>query len=134
MDALRLSFFGFVQAGFPSPASDYSEESIDLKKELIRYEPSTFFVRANNDSMIEAHIPPQSILIVDKALTPKNYSIVVASIDGDFLVKYYVREGAKVMLLPANKKYKPIVITEGMKFQVWGVVTNVIIQVLKYPV
>ena len=121
-----IKFLGFVQAGFPSPASDYSEDDIDLVK-LLKPKPSIYCFRAVNDSMIEAHIPPDSILVVDKALTPKNYSIIIGIVDGEFTVKYYVKDLKGITLQPANPKYKPIRVTEGMNFQVWGVVTAVVI-------
>ncbi len=126
-----IKFLGYVQAGFPSPASDYMEESIDLDRELIRRPSSTYFFRAQNDSMINAHIPPNAILIVDKAVKPKNNSIVIAVLNGEFTVKFFLQNQEACMLVPANEKYKPIKITEGMDFTVWGVVTAVIIQTLK---
>lgn len=126
-----IKFLGYVQAGFPSPASDYMEESIDLNRELIRRPSSTYFFRAQNDSMINAHIPPNAILIVDKAVKPKNNSIVIAVLNGEFTVKFFLQNQEACMLVPANEKYKPIKITEGMDFTVWGVVTAVIIQTLK---
>lgn len=123
-----IPFGGYVAAGFPSPASDYTEENIDLQKELVPHPLSTFYFRTVNDSMIDAHIPPGSILVVDKSVRPKNYSVVIASVDGEFVVKYLVRDRQGIQLLPANKKYKPIQITEGMDFAVWGVVTAVVIK------
>ena len=81
--------------------------------------------------MINAHIPPNAILIVDKAVKPKNNSIVIAVLNGEFTVKFFLQNQEACMLVPANEKYKPIKITEGMDFTVWGVVTAVIIQTLK---
>jgi DNA polymerase V len=121
-----IKFLGLVQAGFPSPASDYSEDDIDLAK-ILKPKSSVFCFKAVNDSMIEAHIPPDAILVVDKALLPKNYSIVIGVVNGEFTVKHYVKNFNGIKLLPANPKYKPIEITEGMDFQVWGVVTAVVI-------
>ena len=121
-----LQIIGYVQAGFASPAMDYSEEGIDLEK-ILRPRPSVFYLRAVNDSMIGANIPPGAILVVDKAAQARNYSIVIASLNGDFLVKYYVKDIKGVRLESANPKYAPVVITEEMQFQVWGVVTAVVI-------
>lgn len=125
---LLLAFGGYVAAGFPSPASDYTEENIDLARELVPRPLSTFYFRAINDSMIDAHIPPGAILVVDKSLRPKNYSVVIASVNGEFVVKYFVQDREGLRLLPANKKYQPIQIGEGCDFAVWGVVTAVIIK------
>ena len=127
-----IKFLGYVQAGFPSPASDYMEEDIDLNKELIQRPSSTFFFRAQNDSMIEAHIPPDSILVVDRAIKPKNNSIVIAVVNGEFTVKHFVNGKNGYALVPANPRYKPIIITEAMEFSIWGVVTAVIIQKIKF--
>lgn len=128
VETCQIPFAGYVAAGFPSPASDYTEENIDLAKELVPRPLSTFCFRAVNDSMIEAHIPPGAILVVDKSITPRNHAIVIASVNGEFLVKYFVRNREGIRLLPANKKYKPIPIGEGCDFAVWGVVTYIIIK------
>jgi DNA polymerase V len=122
-------FPGYVQAGFPSPAADYLEEIIDLEH-LLRHNPlSTFIVRNIGDSMIDAHIPPNSLLIVDKSVVPSNNKIVVAVVNGEFLLKYFIKNSSGIRLLPANKKYPPIPITEGMDFSIWGTVTKIILSV-----
>lgn len=126
-----VRFLGYVPAGFPSPASDYMEEGIDLNKELIRRPSSTYFFRAMGESMIGAHIPPDSILVVDRALRPKNNSIVLAVVNGEFTVKYFIQDPEGFMLMPANPKFKPLRIGEGMDFIVWGVVTGIVIKIIK---
>lgn len=118
-----------VPAGFPSPAMDYMEERIDLATQLAPHPLSTFYVFSEGDSMLDAHIPPNSILVVDKSLTAKSGDIVIAHINGGFTVKYIVFEGAKCLLVPANKKkqYPVVEVTEDMEMIVWGVVTNIVI-------
>ena len=123
-----LPFLGYVQAGFPSPASDYMEEGIDLNKELIRRPSSTFFFRAAGESMTGAHIPPGALLIVDRSVKPRNNSIVLAVVNGEFTVKYLVQNQSGCQLVPAHPKYRPMPILDGMDFMVWGVVTGIIIQ------
>src|SRR5689334_240790 len=76
-----------VQAGFPSPAQDYIEDKIDLNDLLIKHPSATFLVYTVGDSMIDSFIPPKSLLIVDKSITPKNNDIIVGVINGDFTVK-----------------------------------------------
>ena len=120
-----VKIVGYVQAGFQSPALDYSEEEIDLRK-ILMPKPSIFHFRARNDSMIGAGIFEDSILVVDKARNPKNYSIIIASINGEFVVKYLVKDIQGIQLVPDNPKYKPVRVTEEMNFQVWGVVTAVV--------
>ncbi len=80
-----------VSAGFPSPADNYVEEKLNLNKHLIKNKESTFFVRVSGDSMINVGIFNNDILIVDRSLTPVIHSIVIASIDGELVVKKLVR-------------------------------------------
>ncbi len=115
-----------VKAGFPSPALDYLEERIDLNKELIRHPLATFIIECTGDSMINAFIPPKAKLIVDRSLTAKNGDIVLATLNGEFTVKYLKQNDYKCWLIPANKKYPDIEITPEMNMQVWGVVTGII--------
>lgn len=121
-----LYYITSVKAGFPSPAMDYIEERISLDKELIKHPLSTFIIRSEGDSMINAFIPPNARLVVDRSLTPKNGDIVVAILNGEFTVKYFKKNDFKCWLVPANRKYTEIQVTEEMNMQVWGVVTNII--------
>lgn len=116
-----------VAAGFPSPAADYMEEEIDFNQYLKPRPSATFVIRVKGDSMVDAHIPSDSLLIVDRSLKPANNSIVIAVVDNEFTVKRFYKNSSGIRLLPANEKYKPIPITEGMDFRVWGVVTQIII-------
>jgi len=118
-----------IKAGFPSPAEDYLDKKLDLNEHLIKHPASTFFVKVKGDSMIGAGINSGDILIVDRSLEPKDKRIVVAVVNGDFTVKRISKKGEKLTLLPENPKYDPIEIKDGMDFEVWGVVTNVIHQV-----
>ncbi|MEO5998863.1 MAG: translesion error-prone DNA polymerase V autoproteolytic subunit [Chitinophagaceae bacterium] len=119
-----------IPAGFPSPAADYIEETIDLNHLLIKNPSATFFVRVEGESMIEAFIPPKALLLVDKSINASSGHIVVAVLNGEFTVKRLLITQAGTFLTPANPKYKPIRITEEMNFQVWGVVSKVIIDSL----
>lgn len=124
---LILSYNAHIPAGFPSPAADYMEERIDLNKELVPHPNSTFVVSCQGDSMINAFIPAKAKLVVDRSVKPQNGSIVVAVVNGEFTVKYLRKNKHKCWLVPANSKYSEIEITEEMNMQVWGVVTNIII-------
>ena len=112
-----------VPAGFPSPADDHIEKKLDLNDYLIKQKEATFFVRIKGDSMIDAGIHDNDIVIVDKSQKASNGDIVLASIDGEFTVKLLSSYKSKYRLLAANEKYKPIEINESMQFEVWGVVT-----------
>jgi DNA polymerase V len=115
-----------VSAGFPSPADDFIDKRLDLNEFLIAHPSATFFVRVEGTSMIEAGIHPGDILIVDKSLEPRPGSIVIAVIDGEFIVKRYHRADGRCFLLAANPGFKPIEITEDMGVEMWGVVSYVI--------
>ena len=111
--------------GFPSPADDYIEERLDLNKLLIEHPAATFYARVEGDSMIDAGIYHDDILIIDKAKEAKHQNVVVAWINGEFTVKtYYIdpRLG-KLFLVPRNAKYPPYEVTPEMDFTIWGVVT-----------
>jgi DNA polymerase V len=115
-----------VHAGFPSPALDYTEERIDLSRELIRHPLSTFIVECTGDSMMGAFIPPKARLLVDRSLTAVNGNIVVAILNGEFTVKFIRKNDHACWLVPANSKYSEIKITAEMEMEVWGVVTHII--------
>lgn len=117
-------YLSHVCAGFPSPADDYIDQEIDLAKHLIKNPLSTFIVRAEGDSMIEAGIFPGDALIVDRSLTPKHNSVVIACIDGELTVKRLVYEQGKPYLVAANPSYPGIELREGDELIIWGVVTK----------
>ena len=133
---------GGIRAGFPSPAQDYMTESIDLNRELVRHPATTFYARAVGDSMKDCGIDDGDLLVIDKsmkdcgiddgdllvidkAIDPQEGDIVVAYIDGEFTlkrVKFDPHAGC-LWLMPANKDYPPIKVTEENNFIVWGVLT-----------
>lgn len=120
---LRIPFAdGGIHAGFPSPAQDYLELSIDLNKELIKHPDSTFLGRVKGDSMADAGIGDGDILIIDKSLQPKTGDMAVCFIDGEFTVKYIKIENRVIWLVPANPAYHPIKVTEQNDFIIWGIV------------
>jgi len=124
---MKLSFFLTpVQAGFPSPAEDYVEKSLDLNELLIEHPAATFFVRVEGNSMIDAQIHSGDVLIIDRSLSAKSGSIIIAVLNGDFTVKRLVLKKEKTFLMAENPKYPPIEILEENDFQIWGVVTYVI--------
>ena len=114
-----------VSVGFPSPANDYLESPIDLNQYLIKNGAATFLVRVSGDSMLNANIADQAILIVDRSLKPKHGSIVVASLDGDFVCKR-LQLKPRLCLLPENPKYEPIYIQHGQNLDIMGTVTAAI--------
>ena len=121
-----LFFDTGISAGFPSPAEDFKEQRLSLDKELIQNKEATFFARVSGQSMIDAGLDDNDLLVIDRSLEPKNGKIAVCFLDGEFTVKRLRVENNVVWLQPENKNYKPIKITEENDFVIWGIVTNVI--------
>lgn len=115
-----------IAAGFPSPADDYVDQSLDLNTHLIEHPAASFFIRVKGDSMIGAGIHDGDLLIVDRALSPQDGKIVIAAIEGELTVKRLrIRKGA-AWLVPDNPAYPPLPIREEQECLIWGVVTQVI--------
>jgi DNA polymerase V len=123
---MLLPYTEAISAGFPSPAEEYLELSLDLNKELIKHPASTFFGRVKGNSMQDAGIFDGDILIIDKSLSPFDGAKAVCYIDGEFTLKTLKKDNENLWLLSANESYKPIKITEENDFIVWGIVTYVI--------
>ena len=115
-----------ISAGFPSPAEDFKEERLSLDRELIKNKEATFFARVSGQSMINAGLDDNDLLVIDRSLTPQHNRIAVCFLDGEFTVKRLKVEKDGVWLQPENDNYKPIRITEENHFVIWGIVTNVI--------
>jgi DNA polymerase V len=122
-------FLSRVPAGFPSPADDYVEQTLDLNEHLIRRETSTFFVRVAGHSMTDAGIHDDDILVVDRAVEPTDRAIVVAALDGELTVKRYCVRDGDPYLVPENEDHTPIPVQPGQDLVVWGVVQHVIHEV-----
>ncbi|WP_147820919.1 LexA family protein [Salidesulfovibrio onnuriiensis] len=118
---------GRVAAGFPSPAEEYLERTLDLHELLVQRPEATYFVRVSGDSMLGAGIHDGDILVVDRSLTPRNNSVVIASVSNDFTVKRLrLRPDGPPLLMAENPGYDPIAVTPDSEFEIWGVVLHVI--------
>jgi DNA polymerase V len=118
-----------ISAGFPSPADDHIEQTLDLNQHLITHPVSTFFLKVYGDSMIGAHIQENDILVVDKSLPPKNDDIVIAVFHAELTVKkLIIKKNGDIFLKPENDKYPIIHIPSPDELIIWGVVTSVIHQ------
>jgi len=115
-----------VSAGFPSPAEEYLEGTLDLNKLLIRRPAATFFVRVVGDSMTGAGIHSQDLLVVDRSLEPTSGRVIIAVLNSELTVKRLQISPTGVYLVAENQLYQPIAVTEAMQFEVWGTVTYVI--------
>ena len=126
-DDLAIPFYqSNVPAGFPSPAEDFMDLDLNLQAYLVQHPSATFCVRVTGDSMQNAGIFSGDVMVVDRALEPKNNTIVLAVLDGEFTVKRIQKRSGQLFLKPENETFKPIEITEEMDFKVWGVVTHII--------
>ena len=114
-------------AGFPSPATDYIEDDIDLNSHLIKNIPSTFLIRVQGKSMNKVGIHNDDLLIVDRSLNPKNFSTVIANVNEELVVKTFIKEKDQPFLTSGSNKTKDkINLTENPEIFIWGVVTYVI--------
>lgn len=115
-----------ISAGFPSPALDFVDLSIDLNKHLIKHPSATFYGRAKGQSLKNAGISDGDLLIIDRSIEPENGKIAVCYIDGEFTVKRIKKTKSELWLMPENEDYQPIKIEEENNLIVWGIVTHVI--------
>ena len=114
-------------AGFPSPATDYIEEDVDLNVHLIKNVPATFIIRVQGKSMMDVGIYDGDLLVVDKSLKPKNFSTVIANVHDELVVKSFVKERDEQFLTSSSKKIEDkIIINNDSEIFIWGVVTYVI--------
>jgi len=114
-------------AGFPSPATDYIEEDVDLNAHLIKNVPATFIIRVQGKSMTDVGIYDGDLLVIDRSLKPKNFSTVVANVHDELVVKSFVKSKDGQFLTSASKNIEDkIIINDESGVFIWGVVTYVI--------
>jgi DNA polymerase V len=113
-----------VAAGFPSPADDHVEQRLNPNSYLVQNEDATFCLRVKGDSMIDAGIFDNDVLIIDRSRVAQVGDIVLAVLDGEFTVKTLGKSKVGARLIPANKNYPVIEVKEEQYFEVWGVVTG----------
>ena len=120
--AIRL--LGSVQAGFPTPAEEELLDTVNLDQFLVDRPDATFMLKVSGDSMIDAGIHPGDIVLVEKGKAPKHNDIVIAQVDGEWTMKFFVRKGKAITLEAANKKYPPIHPRDSL--EIGGIVRTVI--------
>lgn len=115
-------------SGFASPAQGYEQKTLDLNQHLVTNPPATYYFKVKGNSMVNAGIHDGDMVIVDSAIRPKSSSIVVAAVDGEWMVKRLYKRGNVVKLLSESDdpSHKPVTFSEGQELQVFGVVTYVI--------
>ena len=121
---LKLPFYIHkVGAGFPSPATDYIEDNVDLNSHLIKNPPATFIIRVQGKSMNNVGIYDGDLLVVDRSINPKNLSTVIANVNEELVVKTFLKEKDKNYLSSGQNK---IELNENPNVIIWGVVTYVV--------
>ena len=116
-----------VGAGFPSPATDYVEDDIDLNAHLIKNIPSTFLIRVQGKSMNNVGIRHGALIVVDRSLNPKNFSTVIVNINEELVGKSVIKEKNQTFLTSGSKESKDkINLGENPEIVIWGVVTYTI--------
>ncbi|MBN2638630.1 MAG: translesion error-prone DNA polymerase V autoproteolytic subunit [Bacteroidales bacterium] len=115
-----------ISAGFPSPALDFIDTTIDLNKELVKHPTATYYGRVQGESMKNAGINEGDMIVIDKSIEPVDGKIAVCYLDGEFTLKRLKIDKSGVWLMPENEKYKPIKINEENSLTIWGIVTYVI--------
>jgi len=123
---LSLPVMEAVSAGFPSPATDFVDLTIDLNRHLVKHPSATYYARVKGESMRDAGISDGDLLIVDKSIDPSDGKIAICYVDGEFTLKRIKIDAAGIWLIPANDKFKPIKVEEGNTLVIWGIVTFVI--------
>ncbi|MBR5749480.1 MAG: translesion error-prone DNA polymerase V autoproteolytic subunit [Prevotella sp.] len=132
---LKLPYFEGLAAGFPSPASDYEHESLDMNEKFVHHPEASYFVRVKGESMIELGIFDEDICLVDRSEEITNGNIVVAFVNGGLTVKQIdlsTRDKGYLLQMPANPKYKPIIIDANDQFILQGKVTSIHRDTRKY--
>ena len=116
-------FHAPVHAGFPSPATDYAQHSINLNEHLITNQNASFLFRVRGESMSGIGIYDGDTLIVDRSITPLHNHIVLAVIDEEFTVKRFYKRRQVIRLIAENPAFPVIELQEGQELRIWGVVT-----------
>jgi DNA polymerase V len=117
-----------ITAGFPSPAEDHVVQRVDLMAQLMRHPQATYLLRVRGESMIEAGIFDNDVVMVDRAITPRSGQVVVAVVDGDFVCKTLYQRGGRIKLKAANPTFADITPKDGQTLEIWGVVIAAIKQ------
>ena len=115
-----------VQAGFPSPASDYTEDALDLNQYLIKHKAASFMFSVEGQSMRDAGIVDGDKVVVDRSIEAKHNHIVIAVVEGDYTIKRLYKRRERIELRAENPAFQPIVFTEFSKLEIWGVVVGVV--------
>lgn len=119
-------FLCSIPAGFPSPATDYMEDGLDLNEYLVRHKVASFLFRVQGHSMQDAGIVDGDKVVVDRSIAPQHNQIVIAVVDGEYTIKRLYRKSGSVELRSDNAAFKPILFKAESQLEIWGVVVGVV--------
>jgi SOS-response transcriptional repressors (RecA-mediated autopeptidases) len=125
-DETELPLSEGIKTGFPSPAEDFQNITLNITQKIVKNPASTFYARVSGSSMIDDGISDGDILVVDKSVQPYEGCIAICFVDGEFTLKHVEIKPDCIMLVRANKSFKPIKVTPEEDFVIWGVVRYVI--------
>ncbi|MDP2780912.1 LexA family transcriptional regulator [Devosia sp.] len=111
-----------VAAGFPSPAEDHAVQRVDLMAQLIKHPQASFLLRVRGESMKDAGIFDNNVVLVDRAITARSGHIVIAMVDGEFVCKTFWQRAGRIKLKAANVTFPDINPADGQTVEIWGVV------------
>lgn len=118
-----------IPAGFPSPAEPYISDYLDFNQYLIKNQAATIAVRCGGDSMHDAGISRNDLLIIDRSLSPKHRDIVMADLGNEFTIKRLHKldnGGIELHSENSNQSYPNFSFKEGDTLTIVGVITYVI--------
>lgn len=119
-------FMSRVSAGFPSPATDYMQESLDLNEYLISHKAASFIFEVKGDSMKLAGIMDGDKVVVDRSVEPRHGKIVIAVVESEFTIKRLYRRAGRIELRPENPTFNAIVFEPDAQLEIWGVVVGAV--------
>ena len=109
-----LPLLGNIAAGNPIEAIENCER-IEVPSNLFNSKKTNFCLQVSGDSMIERGILDGDIVIIEERKSAEQGSVVAAIIENEATLKILKKERDHIKLLPANKKYKPIIVKNDLK-------------------
>lgn len=129
-EVLELPFFDtHVPAGFPSPAQDYMQTTLDLNKYIVKNKEATFYMRAEGEEMNDFNVRSKDILVVDRSFVPHDGNMVIVAVDGQLVLRRFRKMGKRVFLTLGNDDDAQEISYSGIgeaSIEIWGTVTFVV--------
>lgn len=111
VDSLKLPLLSEISAGLPIYMNEEYEEYFYIPHDVIRSNKDLFMLKVKGDSMIDAGIDDGDYVVIKKDNNLNKRSIVAVEVDGHATLKKFEVQGNKLILLPENINYEPIVVS-----------------------